>query len=74
MKSELTFTHDNEELPPDDAFCDQWNTIVTVNLRLDLWMMLHSSLSPEKFVDKFFEGVKEQALEHFYNRYPEKKP
>lgn len=74
MKTEIYITNDDEPLPPDDAFADQWNTTVSINVRLDLWQMLHSELSPEAFLDEFFATTKAAALEHFYNRFPGQRP
>lgn len=74
MKSELTFTHDPDELPPDGAFADQWNTITVVTFRFDLWTMKHSKLTPDEFLDEFVGKTKDQLLEHYHNRYPEERP
>lgn len=73
MKTEITVIPDDEDLPPDPEFEDQWNTMLVMSIRLDLYLM-NKGDNPEGFIDEFFLEIKQHALKHFYERYPERMP
>lgn len=73
MKTEIIVTADEESLPSDPEFEDQWNTMLVMELRLDLYLM-NTADDLERFVDTFFLEIKQQVFNHFYQRYPERIP
>lgn len=68
MKTEITVTeNEDEELP--EEFADQWNTMLAMQLRIDLLMMKRAP-SPDAWLEEFFAQIKPEVLRHFYNRFP----
>jgi hypothetical protein len=74
MRTEITVFNDAEDLPPDPEFEDQWNTMLVLQVRIDMYLINRSPAPPEEFLDQFLLKIKQQALNHFYERYPERMP
>lgn len=43
-------------------------------ITIDHWMLLHSNLTPEQFLDRELEKIKQSMLNRFYERFPGQRP
>lgn len=50
------------------------NNMLHGELIIDAWLVLHSQLSPEEFIDLELQRVKEEMLKQFYQRFPGQEP